>query len=637
MTTRTAPYGTWESPLAAADVVEGLVRYSDLKHDNGHLYWTEMRPTEGGRQVIVRRNPGGSIDELIDPPSNARTRVHEYGGGSVVVGGGRLAFSEFSDQRLYEVNGSAVTPLTPEPEHPGALRYADGRFLPDGSIVSVRESHLADTEPVNEIVRAKPDGEVVVIATGRDFYAAPRPSPDGTKLAWLEWDHPNMPWDGTELKVADLNGKDASPVAGGTEESIFQPEWRPDGSLLFISDRRGWWNLYRYRDEAVSPVVEMDADIGEPAWVFGRTSFGFLSDDRIIIGYWQGGIHRLAVVLPDGDLIPLPDDLASHEGLITDGASTAWFIGTGASTPATVIELDVETGERTVVRANESPVPPDYVPEPRVITFPTAGGAVAHGVYYPPTNPSFEGHRDELPPLIVQVHGGPTSHIFPRLAPNFLFWTTRGFAVVDVNYRGSTGYGREYRNELKDNWGICDVEDCAAAARYLADEGLVDEHRLIITGGSAGGFTTLAALTFDDVFGAGASYFGIADIALLNAHTHKFESRYLDGLVGTDPEEIRRRSPLFSCDRISVPVVLFQGLDDKVVPPEQAEVIADALADAGIPHAHITYEGEDHGFRKADTIIHSLETELGFYGEVFGFTPAGDLPDVPLVGGGRDH
>lgn len=629
----TAPYGTWESPLAAADVIEGLVRYSDLKHDDGHLYWTEMRPAEAGRQVIVRRGPDGKIEDVLMAPWNARTRVHEYGGGSVVAGAGRLAFSEFSDQRLYAVTESAVTPLTPETEQPGALRYADGRFLPDGSIVCVRESHHSDGEPGNEIVRVLPDGEVVVIATGRDFYAAPRPSPDGTRLAWLEWDHPNMPWDGTELTIADLSGDGVASVAGGPEESIFQPEWNPEGSLLFASDRRGWWNLYRYRDGSVEPVVEIDADIGDPAWVFGRTSFGFLSEARILIGYWEDGVHRLAVVGPAGDLTPLPDELASHEGLITDGVSKAWFVGAGGTTPTTIFELDVDSGERLAVRANVSPVPPEYVPEPRVITFPTVGDAVAHGVFYPPTNADFGGPEDELAPLIVQVHGGPTSHVYPRLAPGFLFWTSRGFAVVDVNYRGSTGYGREFRNQLRDNWGICDVEDCAAAARYLASEGLVDGDRLIITGGSAGGYTTLAALAFDDVFAAGASYYGVADIELLNAHTHKFESRYLDGLVGTDPEVIRVRSPLYSCDQISVPVVLFQGLEDKVVPPEQAEVIADALADAGTPHAHITYEGEDHGFRKAETIIHSLETELAFYGKVFGFTPAGDLPEVPLAAG----
>lgn len=626
-----APFGTWESPLAAADTVAGIVGFADLAVDGELVYWVEMRPSEGGRQVVVRHDPDGTTRDVTPPPFNARTRVHEYGGGSFVVGGGRLAFSEFSDQRLYRVSGSDVEPLTPEPGRPATLRYADGRFLPDGSLVCVRETHPADGEPVNEVVRVDTSGGATVIASGRDFYASPRPSPDGSRLAWLEWDHPNMPWDGTELKVAALAGEKAMTVAGGSDESIFQPEWDEGGHLYFSSDRRGWWNLYRFEGEAVEPVVEMDGDIGEPAWVFGHSTFGFLSRGRLLIGYWQDGVHHLAVVDAQGSTTPLPDHLTAHDRLVTDGGSTAWFVGAGPQTLSTVFELEVDTGERRELRANHSPVPAAYIPTPQLITFPTGDGAVAHGVFYPPTNPDFEEPEGEAPPLIVEVHGGPTSHVYPRLAVTFAFWTSRGFGIVDVNYRGSTGYGREFRNLLKHSWGIVDVEDCLAAARFLAEEGVADGDRLIITGASAGGYTTLAALAFGDAFRAGASYFGVADIELLSAHTHKFESHYLDNLVGTDPEEMRRRSPLYSCDRISVPVALFQGLEDRVVPPEQAEQIAAALADNRVPHVHITYEDEDHGFRKAQTIIHSLESELAFYGQVFGFEPAGDLPEVPLV------
>lgn len=625
-----APYGTWESPLDAADTVAGQVAYRELVVDGETVYWTEMRPSEAGRQVLVRMQTTAAPTDLTPPPHNARTRVHEYGGGSVAAGQGRVVFSEFSDQRLYEI-GSAIAPLTPEPPRPASLRYADGRFLPDGSLVCVRESHPEEGQPVNELVAVSPSGKVTVLSTGRDFYSSPRPSPDGTRLAWLEWDHPNMPWDGTELKVAPLDAPtDVTHVAGGPGESIFQPEWHPAGRLFFVSDRSGWWNVYSSQDGDVAAEVVIEADVGEPAWTFGHASYGFLSGDRLLVGYWDDGTHRLAIA-ESGRLTELEDSFTAHAYLRTDGESRAWFVGAGPTSPSGVFRLDVDTGETVTLTANESVVPDGFVPSPRLITFPTGDGAVAHGVFYPPTNPDFAAPEGELPPLIVEVHGGPTSHVYPRLAANFAFWTSRGFAVVDVNYRGSTGFGRRYRDLLKDNWGTFDVEDCRAAAVYLAGEGLVDGDRLIITGGSAGGYTTLAALAFGDEFSAGASYYGVADIALLNEHTHKFESRYLDGLVGTDPEEIRRRSPLYSCDRISVPVVLFQGLEDRVVPPEQAEEIAAALAANGIPYAHITYEGEDHGFRQAENLIHSLETELAFYGQVFGFRPAGDLPEVPLV------
>ena len=625
------PYGTWESPISAAETVGNVIDFGQIAKDGDKLYWLEGRPSEGGRQVLVGRDTSGQIDDLTAPPTYVRTLVHEYGGGAFTVDRGKVAYSEFADHRLYLLGGG---PITPEPSSPGALRYADGRFLPDGSVVCVRESH-GDGEAVNEIVRIDPDTqEVVVLVTGRDFYASPRPSPDGTKLLWLEWDHPNMPWDGTILKTGSIEGTeliDVAEVAGGPDESIFQPEWAPDGSIVFASDRSGWWNLHRFDGGVASPILAMEADFGVPLWIFGPTTFGFLSEGRILTAFWEGGVNHLGVVDRDGSLRRLPSHLTGIAFLVTDGESRAWFVGHGPATPSSVYELDVDTGALSVVRANPMPAEPGYIPSPRIITFPTADGEVAHGVYYPPTNPDFDGLDGERPPLIVKVHGGPTSHVIPSLRPSFLYWTTRGFGLVDVNYRGSTGYGRRYRNLLRDSWGIADVEDCLAAARYLATEREVDGDRLVITGGSAGGYTTLAALAFGDAFSAGGSYFGVADIGLLAAHTHKFESRYLDGLVGTDPEEMRRRSPLYSVDQIMVPVILFQGLEDKVVPPEQAELISAALAEKGIPHAHITYEGEDHGFRKAENIIHSLESELAFYGRVFGFDPADDLPEVPLV------
>jgi dipeptidyl aminopeptidase/acylaminoacyl peptidase len=616
--------------MSAADTVGGVLDFGLITVDGRELYWLEGRPSEGGRQVLVRQGWEGRIADVTEPPINVRTRVHEYGGGAYFVEHGRIAYSDFSDQRLY-LHGEG--PITPEPESPGDLRYADGRFL-GGSIVCVRESHHG-SEPVNEIVRIDlVGGSVTVLATGRDFYSNPRPSPDGRRLVWLEWDHPNMPWDGTELMMATITEDglgDLTTIAGGPEESVFQPEWAPDGSIVFVSDLTGWWNLYRAKDGAVTPVYAMPADFGLPAWIFGYKTFGFLSGGRILTTFWEGGTDHLVVIGPDGDLTSLPDELTCHNFLITDGRSRAWFVGFGARAPSAIYLLDVDRGGIEVIRTNRMPVEPEFVPTPRAITFPTGEGEVAHAVHYPPTNPDFVAPDGERPPLIVKVHGGPTSLSWPRLRPDFLFWTTRGFAVVDVNYRGSTGYGREYRNRLRMEWGITDVEDALAAARYLAQLGEADPERLIITGGSAGGYTTLAALAFGDAFSVGCSYFGVADLGLLVDDTHKFESHYLDGLVGTDREEMRRRSPLYSVDQIDVPVILFQGLEDKVVPPEQAEVISEGLSENNITHAHITYEGEDHGFKKAENIIHSLESELAFYGMVLGFTPADELPEVPLV------
>lgn len=629
-----AGYGTWTSPIDAADVVSGQVAYSELTYDDGAIYWLEMRPSEGGRQVLVRRDSSGHIEELTPEPINVRTRVHEYGGGSLTVGHGVVIYSNHDDQRLYLVDDDGIRPVTPDPERSRSVRYADGRLVDESTLVCVRETHPEEGEPVNELVCVDLDsGRQVVIAGGRDFYAAPRPSGDG-RIAWLEWNHPNMPWDGTELQVARLEDHrlaDVKTVAGGTDESIFQPEWSPDGALVFVSDRTGWWNLYRWDGSEVTPLLEREADFGVPAWVFGRSTYGFCSGGRILAGYWEDGVHRLGVLEADGTFTPLDDaGHSAREALVTDGESRAWFVGVGPLVPMRVAEVDVDTGTQTVVSTNSLPVDEDYLSPGRAITFPTGNGEIAHAVFYPPVNPDFEAPDSELPPLIVKVHGGPTSHVVPALRTSFLYWTTRGFALVDVNYRGSTAYGRDYRNRLRGEWGVVDVEDCTVAADFLAGQGEVDGDRMVITGGSAGGFTTLAALAFTDVFSAGASYFGVADLALLAEHTHKFESRYLDRLVA--PEAMRERSPLFSAEAITVPVILFQGLDDKVVPPEQAEMIADALEANGIPNVHITYEGEDHGFRKAETIVHSLESELAFYGEVLGFAPAGDLPRLDLRG-----
>ena len=628
-----APFGSWESPISAADTVAGVVGFMEPAVDGGDLYWIEARPAEAGRQVLVRRSTDGSVTDLTRGPISVRTSVHEYGGGAYVVRDGTVIYSRFSDQRLYRLDGTAdAAPITPEPPRPMSLRYADAALLPDGRIVCIRESHPAAGEAVNEVVAIDPDGdaEIEVVASGRDFYAAPRVSPDGDRLSWLEWDHPNMPWDGTEMVVAPMaSPREAERIAGSATESIAEPKWAPDGRLVFASDRSGWWNLYRHDGTAVAPVLERTAEFANPAWVFKQHSYGFLSQGRLLAAFWEDGRHHLGVIDPDGKIETLDYEYSRYSSVVTDGAGKAWSPVYHPHRPSALVEFDIDAGTSLPVRSNPEVADARYAARPQTISFPTSGGDTAHAVFYPPTNPKFAAPDGDRPPLVVKVHGGPTSSVFPYYRTSFQYWTSRGFGLVDVNYRGSTSFGREYRRKLEGQWGVVDVDDCLAAARYLAHIGEADPNKLVITGGSAGGYTTLAALAFGEEFRAGASYYGVADLELLAAHTHKFESRYLDRLV--DPGDFAARSPLYHVDDIDVPVVLFQGLDDSVVPPEQAELIAAALERNGIPYAYVTFEGEEHGFRIAENIVTSLETELAFYGEVLGFTPAGELPEVPLV------
>ena len=626
MSTR-APYGTWKSPISAADTVAGVVRFSDIQYDDGTLYWLEGRPTEGGRSVLVRRKADRVIDEPLGNDVNVRTMVHEYGGGAYRAHSGVVVFSDFDDQRLYRLGTTAA--VTSQPERPRSVRYADAVGLEDSSIVCVRETHPTGGEAVNELVRIDVNGSEVVVATGADFYASPSVSRDEEKIAWIEWSHPNMPWDDTRLVIASLvDPLDATVVAGGPGESVLQPTWDEDGSLVFISDRTGWWNLYRLEDGTVMAITLRAADFASPPWLFGERSYRLLDGGRIVVTFWEGGRHHLAIVDTEGALTVIDDSYSQYGYLATDGEDRIWFVGTRSDGPTAIVEYDIGTGQAASVASNESVVDNAYASRPELVTFPTTMGESAHAVFYPPQNQEFSGPVGELPPLLVHIHGGPTSHATPRYDAGILFWTTRGFGVVDVNYRGSTGFGREYRQKLTGQWGIFDVDDAVAAAKFLAERGDVDGERLAISGGSAGGYTTLAAVAFKDAFAAGVSYFGVADIEVLAQDTHKFESRYVSGLVGSDPEMWRSRSPLYSADRISVPVALFQGLDDTVVPPNQATMIADALGRNGVPYVHIEYKGEGHGFRRAETIINTLETELVFYGAVFGFVPAGDLPEI---------
>jgi dipeptidyl aminopeptidase/acylaminoacyl peptidase len=651
--TTVAPYGSWSSPIEAATVARAGRRLGAAAiAADGAVWWAEGRPDEGGRVVLMRRPPDGQPEAVTPEGTNVRTRVHEYGGGAwCLVAADLVVFVDFADQRLYRLRlGEEPAAISPQPPAAGASHYADMRPTPDGErLVFVRETH-GEGEAVNEIVSLPLDGsgEPQVLAGGRDFYSFPRVSPDGAWLAWTCWDHPNMPWDGTELWVAPLaDSGEERLVAGGPEESVFQPEWGPDGRLYFVSDRDGWWNLYGAREPGAElsgeegvlvQLTEEEADFAHPQWLFGGATYGFLEGGAIVCVRCQGAEERLFLLQPGGweaaDL-GLPFTSFGYPVLSARGDSVAFAAASPESETAVVLH-DVGRGESEIVRSSsEEPVDPAYISRPRPVSFPTGDGAVAHGFFYPPANPGFSAPEEELPPLIVESHGGPTSHATPALSREFLYWTSRGIGVVDVNYRGSSGYGRAYRNELSGTWGVVDTEDCVNAALHLAEQGEADGARLAIRGGSAGGYATLCALTFHDAFTAGASYFGVADAEALARDTHKFESRYLDRLIGPYPERAdlyRERSPINHVERLRSPVILFQGLEDEVVPPNQAETMVAALARNGVPHAYLPFEGEQHGFRKAETNIRCLEAELYFYGRIMGFTPAGDPQPVEIAG-----
>lgn len=603
----------------------------------GDIYWSEGRPTEGGRQVIVRRTPDGATTDLTPPPFNARTRVHEYGGGAAAFApDGTVYASSFEDQRVYRLRPGA----TPEQvTHTEGTRYADG--VVDGArnrLICVREDHSGAGEAVNTIAAIDlASGDETVLVSGHDFFSSPRLAPDG-RLCWLSWDHPNMPWDGCELSVARIDGAGAvagaTVVAGGTGESITQPTWAPDGTLYFTSDRSGYWNIHRYRGEEVTPVLVRDNDFAKPAWMFGGTTFGVLDAGRLAVTYADRGEWRLATLeVTTGDLVDIPTPYTDFNGVCVAGGR---ILSTAASPTRTdeIVSIDPASGVADVLkRSTGLELDERSISIAQPIEFPTEGGLTAYGFYYPPRNDDHVGPDGERPPLLVNSHGGPTSATSGSLMLGVQYWTSRGFAVLDVNYGGSTGYGRAYWGRLRHRWGIVDVDDCVNGALHLAGEGLVDRDRLAIRGGSAGGYTTLAALAFRDVFAAGASHFGVGDAVGLATETHKFESRYLDSLIGPYPaarETYLERSPINHVDRLSCPTIFFQGLDDRVVPPNQAETMVAALTAKGVPVAYLAYEGEGHGFRKAENIKRTADAELYFYGRVFGFSPAGDIQPVEI-------
>ena len=633
----TAPYGSWRSPITADVLTAGSIGFSYLATTDRTLYWVEGRPHEGGRAVLVRCTADGRIKDVMPPGFNARTRVHEYGGGAVAVRGMTAVFANFADQRLYRIDGEGdPVAITAEPLAKASHRYADGE-IGRVRMICVRERHEADGV-VNEIVALPLDGSAAprVLVSGHDFFSTPRISPDGRQLAWRAWDHPNMPWDGSEIFVAELRGdgtlSDATRVAGGREEAVMQPAWSPDGTLHFVSDRTGWWNLYRAKRGQIEALAPMEAEFGLAEWTFGQSVYAFLGDGRIVCFFTRDGRRQLGILDPGTRrVVELAPDLSfiSHPSPLGDRIA---FIGGGETEPESVMLLDPSTGSREVLRASLlEPIDPDVISRARPLEFPTEHGRTAHALFYEPRNPNFVAPPGELPPLLVLSHGGPTGMALSDLNPSIQFWTSRGFAVVNVNYGGSTGYGREYRERLNGQWGVVDLQDCVNAARHLASSGKVDPRRLAIRGGSAGGYTTLCALVFTNIFAVGASYFGIADIAALARDMHKFESRYFDRLVGPYPqaEQIyHERSPVHYFDRLERPMIVFQGLDDPVVPTAQAEMLVDALRKKGIPYAYLAFAGEGHGFRKAETIKRATEAELAFYSAILGF-PLGE-PIEPL-------
>jgi dipeptidyl aminopeptidase/acylaminoacyl peptidase len=565
---------------------------------------------------------------LTPKPFNVRSRVHEYGGGAYIVFDGTLYFSNFVDQRLYQQGpAQEPQPLTGET----ARRYADA--VVDTfrrRLICVREDHsVNEAEPVNTIVAVaiNHEQEERVLVSGNDFYATPRISPDGSYLAWLTWNHPNLPWDETELWVGEIqaDGSVGKPqkIAGDANESIFQPEWSPDGVLYFISDRTEWWNLYRYHQNQVEPVCPREFEFGRPQWLFSMSTYDFESTDRIICAYTSKGTWFLASLdCSTGELKEIATTYTEIWNLRASSGQVVFCAGSPTQTPS-IVRLDLKNIQFQTLRlASDLKVDTGYLSIPEAIEFPTENGRTSHAFFYTPQNCDYRPPDGERPPLLVKIHGGPTAATSTALAWEIQYWTSRGFAVLDVNYGGSSGYGRTYRQRLEGQWGIVDVDDCANGARYLAEQGRVDGKRLAIRGSSAGGYTTLCALTFRNIFRAGASYYGISDLEALAKETHKFEARYLDRLVGPYParqDMYRQRSPIHFTDLLSCPLILFQGLEDEVVPPNQAEMMVAALQAKGLTVAYVPFEGEQHGFRRAETIKRALDSELYFYSKVFGF------------------
>jgi dienelactone hydrolase len=637
-----APYGSWRSPVTSDLIVAQITMLSDVRLDGDDIYWLEGRPQEQGRNVIVRAGPDGTAADITPAGFNVRARVHEYGGGSWSMAGGTCIFSNFEDQRLYRqrIDRSEPEPLTPEPPNSKhQWRYSDGVLDRERRRwIGVREDHTGGGEPINAIVAIdldRPDTSPgSVLGGGHDFFSSARLSSDASHMLWLAWDHPNMPWNGTTLYLAAI-GADGAPIgtqviAGGVAESVFQPEWSPEGDeIVFVSDRTGWWNLYAYdlATGATRPLCPMQAEFGAAQWNFAMSTFAFAGAGRIVCTYTKAGLGHLAALdLASGTLREIETGFTEFGSVHANGDRVV-FRGGASDRPTSIVTLDLASRRSRVLKQATDLLDrtdlriADYLTKAEAVEFPTTGEKTAFGLFYPPCNSDHVGGADERPPLLVKCHGGPTSSASSTLNLGIQFWTSRGIAVLDVNYGGSTGFGREYRERLRLNWGIVDVDDCVNGARYLGERGLVDLKRVVISGGSAGGYTTLAALAFRDFFQGGASYYGVSDAAALARDTHKFESRYLDWLIGPYPEEearYRERSPACHADRLSKPVIFFQGSEDAVVPPNQTEIMVEALRRNGNAVGYFLFAGEQHGFRRAANIKRCLDAELTFYSvEVF--------------------
>jgi len=632
------PYGSWPSSITARSVVQGVVGFAELSLDGDTAYWIENRPEEAGRATLVARSSDGSRRELTPAPCNVRSRVHEYGGGAYCVSAGRAFFVDAADQNVHEVSAAGgIRRLT---NTPATERFADFRLdAGRNRLLTVLERH-GDGEPVNALAAVDlATGSVRVLHDQHDFYAAPRLAPDGRRLAFLAWDHPNMPWDGSLLFTADIAAdggiENLTQVAGGAQESVTQPDWLSDGSLVYLSDLGGYYNLYQFGAAGTDCILADDADYAQPAWVFGQRDWCALGSGHLVATRLSsGGPELLVVDLRSGLATPVAgeeDPWRRIDSVTAGGGAVSFIAGFADRTPA-IERLVIATGEIShLAEAGGPPLEPGMVSRARAQSYPTRDGSMAHAFFYPPANEHCSGPRNSAPPLVVMSHGGPTAATDAALNLRVQYYTSRGWAVLDVNYRGSSGFGRGYRTALNGRWGVLDVQDCEDGVRYLVSQGLVDPARIAIRGGSAGGFTTLAALTTTTTFRAGASHYGIGDLSALARDTHKFESRYLHTLLSGEAD-LTDRSPIHHLDGLSCPVIFFQGGEDRVVPPNQAQAMVDALVAKHIPVACLVFPEEGHGFRSAANIVRALECELAFFSRIFGITPADALEEPEIIG-----
>jgi dipeptidyl aminopeptidase/acylaminoacyl peptidase len=622
------PFGSWPSPISAQMAAEGTLRFSEISTKNETIYWLEGRPWQNGRVALMSWDANHLEQELLPREYSVRSKVHEYGGGALCIGADKIYFINAIDQQVYSLDqNKTITQVTSSDN----ARFADGcENKHDGSLFYVMEEH-AGQDVINSIVKISHDGSITKIATGNDFYSNPRISPDGNQLAYITWNHPHMPWDGTTVWVVDLASNQHRCVAGSDSESILDPQWSPDNRLYYVSDRNNWWNIYAENNE--QPIAAIEGEFTLPPWTFNRSLFGFLNNE-IVSSYVEHGVNKFCRILSDGTAHAIDLPYTNAAGVATTDTKIALIAGS-STTPSSIVLYDPKDSKSLIIKCSFTlDIDDAFKPTAIAIEFPTSENRTAHAFYYPPCSAHHIGLENEKPPLMVHSHGGPTGHVSPAFAMGIIYWTSRGFAVVDVNYGGSTGYGRLYRDRLKGQWGIVDVDDCTNAALYCVEQGLADAHRLTIEGGSAGGFTTLAALAFNNVFKVGANYFGVSDIERLALDTHKFESQYMTQLVGDYPAQrdvYIQRSPITHIDKITSPIIIFQGSEDAIVPPSQSEMMFESLKNRNIPTAYLLYEGEGHGFRKAENIIRSLEAQLYFYAKVLNIPLTEQITSIEIV------